>query len=104
MKDKEYTSMICKGFCSFYKEGKEGLCCGAYLFLKNNLTLRELRSLLDLSKMYKRPSEYVYPSDDEIKGLVCDKCDFMVDGCDFMEDGSHPPCAGYSIIEMLLNG
>ena len=102
MKDKAYTSIICKGFCSFYKEGREDLCCGTYLFLKKNLTLRELRSALDLSKMDERLSEYVFPADKEIKKLVCDKCDFLVDGCDFREDGSHPPCGGYSIIEMLL--
>jgi len=102
MKDKDYACFICKGFCSFYKEGKEDLCCGTYLFLKNNLTLRELRSVLDLSKMASRPSGYVSPADDEIKRLVCDKCDFLVDGCDFREDGSHPPCGGYKIIDMLL--
>jgi len=102
LKDKDYTGVICNGFCSFYKEGKEDLCCGTYLFLKNNLTLHELCSLLDLSKMDERPSELVFPADEEIKRLVCDKCDFLVDGCDFREDGSHPPCGGYSIIEMLL--
>ncbi len=102
MKDKDYTGIICKGFCSFYKEGKDDLCCGAYLFLKKNLTLRELHSVLELSKMDERPLEYVSPADEEIKRLACDKCDFLVDGCDFREDGSHPPCGGYSIIEMLL--
>ncbi len=104
MKDKDYAGIICKGFCSFYKEGKEDLCCGTYLFLKRNLTLRELRSVLDLSKMDECSSKYFFPADDEIKRLVCDKCDFLVDGCDFREDGSHPPCGGYSIIKTLLNG
>ncbi len=102
MKDKDYTGIICKGFCSFYKEGKEDLFCGAYLFLKNNMTLQELRSVLDSSKIYERPSEHVFPADEEIKRLVCDKCDFLVDGCDFREDGSHPPCGGYSILEIVL--
>ena len=102
MKNEDYTSIICKGFCSFYKEGKEDLCCGSYVFLQNNLTLRELRSALDLSKIDERPSEYIFPADEEIKRLVCDKCDFLVDGCDFREDGSQPPCGGYSVIEMLL--
>ncbi len=96
MKDKDFTGIICKGFCSFYKEGKADLCCGAYLFLKNNLTLLELRSVLDLSKLDE------HPSDEEIKRLACNKCDFLVDGCDFREDGSNPPCGGYSIMEMLL--
>ncbi len=102
MKDTDYTRIICRGFCSFYKEGKEDLCCGAFLFLKKNLTLHELRSVLDLSKMAERPQKCTFSADDEIKKLVCNKCDFLVDGCDFREDGSHPPCGGYSIIEMLL--
>ena len=102
MKDKDYTGIICKGFCSYYKEGKEDLCCGTYLFLKRNLTLGELCSVLDLSKMDERPSEYFSTADDEIKRLICDKCDFAVDGCDFREDGSHPPCGGYSIVGILL--
>ncbi len=102
MKDTDYTGIICEGFCSFYKEGKEDLCCGTFLFLRENLTLHELRSVLELSKMAERPQKCTFCADDVIKRLVCDKCDFLVDGCDFREDGSHPPCGGYSIIEMLL--
>jgi hypothetical protein len=101
-KDKDYTGLICKKFCSFYKEGKEDLYCGTYLFLKNNLTPHELQSILDLSKADERPSEYTFHADEEIKRLACEKCDFLIDGCDFREDGSHPPCGGYLIIEMLL--
>lgn len=103
MKDKDYTSIICKGFCSFYREGKEDLSCGTYVFLRNNLTLRELLCELELAKMKELPSESVFPADETIKKLVCDKCDFLVGGCDFREDGSHPPCGGYGIIQMLLN-
>ena len=102
MKDKEYTSIICEGFCSFYKEGKADLCCGTYLFLRNNLTLLELRSALDLSKIDEHPSEHVFPADEEIKSLACNKCDFLVDGCDFRVDVSLPPCGGYNIMKMLL--
>ncbi len=102
MKDKDYTCIICKNFCQFYKEGKEDLYCGTYLFLRNNLTPGELRSILSLSKACERPAEYTFTADDEIKKVVCEKCDFLVDGCDFREDGSHPPCGGYRIIELLL--
>lgn len=103
MKDKEYTSIICKKFCSFYKEGKEDLYCGTYLFLRNNLTPRELRSVLELSKKPGHQPKSGSGTDEEIRSLVCEKCDFVVNGCDFREDGSHPPCGGYYIIEMLLS-
>lgn len=103
MKDKEYTSIVCKEFCSFYKEGKEDLYCGTYLFLRNNLTPHELRSLVRISGGRKHPARRASPADTEIKKLVCNKCDFLVDGCDFREDGSYPPCGGYYIIEMLLS-
>ena len=102
MKEDAYTGIICKGLCTFYKEGKEDLCCGTYQFLKKNLTLVELRSMIELSKALERPDEYTFDADDYIKKLVCDKCDFLVDGCDFREDGSLPPCGGYIIIEKLL--
>ncbi len=103
MKDKEYTGMICKNFCSFYKEGKEDLLCGTYLFLRKNLTPRELSSAIKLSGRRKHPTAGASPADEEIKSLVCRKCDFLVDGCDFRENGSQPPCGGYYIIEMLLS-
>lgn len=102
MKDNDYTGIICKKFCSFYKEGKEDLCCGTYEFLKRNLTPVELRSIIELSKAVEHPSAYTFAADDDIKKLVCNNCDFLVDGCDFREDGSLPPCGGYIIIETLL--
>jgi hypothetical protein len=102
IKDEDYTGIICKRFCSFYKEGKEDLCCGTYLFLKRNITLHELSCFIDLSKAIQLQPECTFSADDEIKSLVCEKCDFMVDGCDFREDGSLPTCGGYIIIEKLL--
>lgn len=102
MKDDDYASIICKGFCSFYKEGKEDLCCGTYLFLKKNLTPAELRSVIELSRVDDRPGAYTFAADGAIRKLVCETCDFLVDGCDFREDGSLPPCGGYIIIETLL--
>jgi hypothetical protein len=102
IKDKDYTGLICKRFCSFYKEGKEDLLCGSYLFLKRNLSLRELGCILDLSKAADRLPECASSADDEIKRLVCEECDFLVGGCDFREDGTNRPCGGYFIVELLL--
>lgn len=102
MKDEIFTGIICEKYCSFYKEGKENLCCGAFSFLRNNLTSRELRFLLHWSELDKGPRECDFSTDREIKKLVCDKCDFLVDGCDFREDASYPPCGGYVILSTLL--
>lgn len=97
MKRDEYTAIICKGFCRFYKEGKEGLTCGSYDFLARNLTADEIKS----SVQYVKP-EADFPRDKELKELVCEQCDFLVDGCDFREGLGEPPCGGYAIVEGLL--
>ncbi|MEW6117074.1 MAG: hypothetical protein AB1553_09265 [Nitrospirota bacterium] len=99
MKDEGYVELICKGFCRFYKEGKEELHCGTYVFLRNNLTAAELHSLL---KLFKPPAPE-FSKDSAIKEMVCDKCDFLVDGCDFRDNESGPPCGGYAILEKLLS-
>ena len=102
MKERIYTDIICKGFCNFYKEGKEELLCGTYKFLFRNLTSRELSSLLKLTGASCRNASPDFSKDREIEKLVCRKCDFFADGCDYRESGSHPPCGGYFIIEQLL--
>ncbi|MFZ5997786.1 MAG: hypothetical protein ACOYW7_09895 [Nitrospirota bacterium] len=99
MKDDEYSALICKEFCAFYKEGREELHCGTYVFLRNNLTAAELHSLLELSK----PSPPAFSKDSTIKKIVCAACDFLIDGCDFRDNGSGPPCGGYVILEKLLS-
>ena len=98
-----YTDTICKSFCIFYKEGKEDLFCGTYRFLMNNLTSRELHSLLDMLKIRGLNISPDFSRDAEIKKLVCSACDFLIDGCDFRDNGSHPPCGGYILVERLLN-
>jgi hypothetical protein len=97
MKSEEYTRIICRGFCKFYREGKEELVCGTYDFLVRNLTAGELRSVIR-----NIPPEPDFSHDQEIRTLVCEKCDFVADGCDFREGLDAPPCGGYPIIVGLL--
>lgn len=97
MKNGEYTHAICRGFCRFYKEGKEELACGTYRFLVRNLTAGEIRS-----RARHIPSQANYSSDEEIRELICAECDFLVDGCDFREGFGAQPCGGYAIVEWLL--
>jgi len=111
MKDKIYTEIICKGFCKYYKEGKEELHCNGYVFLRDNLTPHELTTMLDNSateRQNKRATvcrtaalPHSRTKDEELKNLVCKRCDFFIDGCDYIDNQSVPPCGGYLIIKKL---
>ena len=103
MKKPEYASLICEGFCKYYKPGKEESVCGSYRFLTDNLTVDEIRTL---AKNAQRMPLYL--RDDTIKDLACKKCEFLIDGCDYREEtslGNTPrslPCGGYTLVETLL--
>lgn len=97
MKTGAFTELICKGFCSFYKEGKEELTCETYNFLARNLTVGELR--MAVQGMDKTPD---LSFDDNIRRVICCRCDFLKEGCDFRGGRRSPPCGGYVIIENLL--
>jgi hypothetical protein len=115
MKAKIYTEIICKGFCKYYKEGKEELHCNGYVFLRNNFTPYELKILLDIKNVIARSGatkqsphlEIASPLalndrlDEELKNLICAKCDFFIDECDYTDNHAGPPCGGYIIINLL---
>ena len=97
MKKNNYTDIICRRFCRFYKGGREELTCGTYNFLLRNLTAGELKSSVLSVK-----SRAGFPLDEELRALACEQCDFLADGCDFRAGLDSPPCGGYAIIEQLL--
>lgn len=101
MKSGFYTDIICKGFCKYYKEGKEEFHCGGYTFLRDNFTHQELKSMLDLSKPQKDMKYEIPAENKELTDLVCRKCDFFTDECDYTDNRSGPPCGGYVIISLL---
>lgn len=103
MKDKIYTEIICKGFCKYYKEGKEDLHCNGYVFLRNNFTPYELKLMLDLSKSQKDMKYEIPDENKELTDLICRKCDFLADECDYADNRSGPPCGGYIIINLLCD-
>lgn len=102
MKKTEYSGLICKPFCSFYKEGKDNIACGGYKLLKNQLTLSELQLLADQISRPEGISKQIPPGNKMMTELVCKQCDFLVDGCDYAENRSCPPCGGYIFIEQLI--
>ncbi|GAB4418440.1 MAG: hypothetical protein OHK0032_14420 [Thermodesulfovibrionales bacterium] len=97
MKIDKYTDIICKGFCKFYKEGKEELRCETYNLLSRRFSPEELKSMIQ--DVAAKPDRSF---DREIRTLICEKCDFVVDGCDFRDGLDSPPCGGYAIIEGLI--
>jgi hypothetical protein len=103
MKEIAYNEIICRPYCSFYKEGKEEMECGGYQYLRNQLTLAELQHLVKQSNRYESISRRIPPKNEYLFNLVCKQCDFLIDGCDYSENGSGPPCGGYLLIEQLVN-
>lgn len=97
MKRPEYTEVICKGFCKYYKQGKENIMCGAYSFLRRNLTPKEL-----LYAAERAGTLAGFSSDAIIKSIACSGCNFLKDGCDFRGGLNSSPCGGYMLIEYLL--
>ncbi|UCG77215.1 MAG: hypothetical protein JSV21_06360 [Nitrospirota bacterium] len=97
MKEQGYTDIICKRFCSFYREGKEGLLCGTYIYLKENYEPSELEQAI--IGIGASPS---LDNDDIVSRRACNECEFRIDGCDFRDGIDSPPCGGYIIVEHIV--
>ncbi|MBF0345934.1 MAG: hypothetical protein HQL06_17115 [Nitrospirae bacterium] len=96
MKDKGYTELICKQFCTFYSEGKESLQCATYLYVRDRLSEDRLTGLVcGVEK------EVEFLDDAFVKETICKQCDFLKDGCDYREGLKSPPCGGYRVVEAL---
>ncbi len=102
MKTSGYTDVVCKGFCSYFKEGKDELECGGYRFLMDNFTLTELHLLINLLDKPEELKSQIPPDNEDLFSLVCNKCDFRIDGCDYMENRSGPPCGGFILVANLV--
>lgn len=97
MKTAKYIELICKRYCNYYKDVKEDLTCETYNFLAEKFTPDELESKIHDIKI--KPQ---FSCDEEIKRLICDRCEFLINGCDFRDGLDAPPCGGYAIIEWLI--
>ncbi len=96
MKQENYTFLICKKFCDYYKTGKESELCGGYFYLKKFVTPYELKSIIEVFHLEKGTSN-------QKLSFVCDMCDFREDGCDFFINKTKLPCGGYLIISKLID-
>ncbi|HAM49826.1 MAG TPA: hypothetical protein DCP92_03725, partial [Nitrospiraceae bacterium] len=76
MKTCAFTDIICRGFCHFYREDRAELACGSYNLLSEILTRRELQSTI--RGILRAPD---FSCDEEVKALICENCDFLIDGC-----------------------
>ncbi len=98
LKENRYTDLIWRGFCSFFREGKEKLRCGTYRYLQSTYSSQQILSLID--GIVEGPD---YSFDDSIRETVCREwCDFLIDGCDFRDAKDSPPCGGYMVIEHIM--
>jgi hypothetical protein len=97
MKEGKYTEVICSNFCRFYKEGKEELQCGAYMFLKKCFSPDEIAVFVQ-----NIDAGPLFMFDDFIRELICERCEFLTDGCDYREGLESPPCGGYAVIEHMV--
>ncbi|MGO9614058.1 MAG: hypothetical protein ACLPX5_13650 [Dissulfurispiraceae bacterium] len=76
--------------------------CGTYLFLRDNFTVQEIELLSEFKGSVDKSAPNSLLKDDEMRELICNSCDFLIDGCDFRDDRSGPPCGGYILVERLL--
>ena len=97
MKTALYREIICRGFCPFYREGKDDLTCGTYNFIEQILTAQELK--LAVRQLQAVPDLF---GDREIRNLICENCDFLTDGCGFREGTDSRPCGGFTVVEGLM--
>lgn len=84
--------LICKTFCSYYREDKEdvGYCFPVKLFCAENLAYTQLK-------------EKIAKIDRSLTNIFCLRCDFYPSDCDFHslpEPGN--PCGGYIYFLNLL--
>ncbi|MBV6340334.1 hypothetical protein [Candidatus Magnetobacterium casense] len=96
MKDKGYTELICKPFCTFYTEGKESIQCGTYLYVRDRVPPERLSALVSAVE-----GGNTFLDDTFIKEAICRQCDFLEDGCDYRDGLNSPPCGGYRVVEAL---
>ncbi len=102
MKEKIYTDIICKGFCRYYKEGREEIHCNGYVLLRSNFTPYELKIMLNLFKPKKEIKKEIPDRDERLIDLLCKGCDFFIDGCDYADNISVTPCGGFLIVNLFL--
>lgn len=78
MKNKELVKLICSGYCSFYKPGKdEELACRGFTIFERRLEERR--------EVPARPGKMVLStqSEDDLFQELCRRCPFFEADCDF---------------------
>jgi hypothetical protein len=103
MKEHNYTEIICKTFCRYYKGNKNKIHCGGYDFIRKNLTIAELKGVIKFLKLSSDIKDGIPEKKELLYKLSCRDCDFLADGCDYIVKESSPPCGGYNIINRLIS-
>lgn len=104
MAKKDVEDIVCRAFCSFYREGvKEDLICHGAAMLESLMgkgilspgAITQLKGRLSPS-----PGEY-----DGLEEAVCAPCPFLAEDCDFRSQSPPPgaePCGGLILLALLV--
>jgi hypothetical protein len=103
MAKKDITDLVCKPFCSFYREGeKEGLMCNGARLL--DMLLRKGILSPEAAAGVKSGSSFASVGNAALEEALCLKCPFRPDGCDFQSQtppADAEPCGGYILLNLL---
>lgn len=103
MAKRDIKDLVCKPFCSFYREGEkeEMICSGARIVE----TLMERGSLSSLVLSGIEHGSSLSTGEYAMLGeIVCQPCPFLADGCDFrsaIPPVDAEPCGGYILLSLL---
>jgi len=101
---KDIKELICRPFCSFFREGvKEDLICRGAQVVDNLLK----RGVIRFAEMPGDGTESFTTSSHRafLEDAVCRLCVFRRDDCDFQSQESPPdaePCGGFILIDLLV--
>lgn len=105
-KDDQQTavSLVCVGYCEYYKGDEEGSGCGGLAAVKKGITsgkigLAQVSHLLDFPPASARRSGCLINE-------MCSRCSYLEGRCDFMSPSppsDATPCGGYRMLQALLD-
>jgi hypothetical protein len=103
MAKRDIMDIVCKPFCSFFREGvKEELICNGARLLEM-LMAKGVLSPYASGGVKSLPGPE-YGRNSLLESAVCRRCSFRMDDCDFQSESPPPgaePCGGYILLALL---
>lgn len=87
--------LICKKYCSYYKENKEN---------ENGCYPVIISQKFPFFYFPQENFQFVNNFFNELKSIFCPKCDYKKNDCDFqLSENPGPPCGGYIYFQHILS-